>query len=248
MNRIFLFAALLSLGSCSLAPNRMFKTPKDYVFAKDTSQQTLGPYFIQPNDKIEMHIFSNDGFKLVDVTQSNLSSTASGEGILYLVEENGEVKLPVVNHIMLKGLSIKQAEDTLQKRYAVYYKDPFVIIKIVSRQALLFQGDDGKGVVIRLENDHTTLFEALALAGGISEFSKSDQIKIVRGDLKNPQIYYADLSTIEGLKNSQLQIYPNDIIYLDASSKFRKRLTAEFLPYFSIITSIVVFITYFNKN
>jgi polysaccharide export outer membrane protein len=247
MNKIFFLAVVLSLGSCTLAPNRMFKTPPDYAFARDTSAQALGPYYIQPKDRIEMRIFSNNGFKLVDVTSSNITSSAGTEGINYVVQENGEVKLPVIGPVVIKGMSIKDAEDFLQNKYSVYYKDPFVVVRVVSRQALVFQGDDGKGTVIHLENDNTTLFEALAMSGGLSEFSKASQIKIVRGDLKNPQIFYADVSTLEGLRNSQLQIYPNDIIYIDAGSKFRKRLTSEFLPYFSIITSILVFFTYLNK-
>jgi polysaccharide biosynthesis/export protein len=247
MNKFLLFLAMLAMSSCTLVPNRMFKTPSDYKYATDTTNKALKPYYIQAGDKIEMHIFSNDGFKLVDITMSNLSSNGNTEGIVYVIEENGEVKLPVIGRTMLKGLSIKESEDTLQNKYAKHYKDPFVLIRVISRKALVFQGDGGKGTVIQLLNDHTSLFEALALAGGLSEYSKAYQIKIVRGDYKNPQIYLADVSSVEGLVNSELEVYPNDIIYIDSGSNFRKRVTSDFLPYFSILTSILVLTTYFSK-
>jgi polysaccharide export outer membrane protein len=247
MNKFFFLAALLVISSCKLVPNRMFMTPPGYSFAKDSLQKSDTPYIIQSNDKFELHIFSNDGFKLVDITQSNISQTASSEGITYEVQFNGEAKLPVIGQIALKGLSIKEAELLLQEKYSKYYKDPFVLIRVVSRHALVFHGDGGKGSVVQLMNDHTSLFEALAMAGGLSDYSKSYKIRIIRGDYRNPQVYLADVSSLEGLKTSELEIYPNDIIYIDSGSNLRKRLTSELVPYLSIITSLLIFVAYINK-
>lgn len=247
MNRIFFLLALIALCSCNPVRNRMFKTPKDYEFAQDSSKNLRGPYIIRPADKIILRIFSNDGFKLVDITTTNMSQTASDEGIEYVVEENGEAKMPVIGRVMLKGLSIKEAENFLQDKYSKYYKDPFVILRVVSRQALVFNGDGGKGTVIQLVNDQTSLFEALAMAGGLSDYSKAYKIRIIRGDLKNPQVFQADLSTIEGLKNSELSVYPNDIIYVDSGGGFTKRLTTEILPYISLLTSLLVLLALINN-
>jgi polysaccharide export outer membrane protein len=248
MNRLFFLLVLIAFSSCTIAPNRMFKTPKDYTFAKDTSQYTKAPYMIQPDDKLELHIFSNDGFKLIDITNSTVSSnSAYNEGIVYLVEDSGMVKMPVIGRVMLKGLSVKEAENLLQDRYAKYYRDPFVVIKVVSRRAYVFISDGGKGITIQLLNDHTSLFEALALAGGTSNYSKAYHIRIIRGDLKNPQVFQADLSSVDGLKNSELQIYPNDIIYVDAEGNLSRRITTDVLPYLSLMTSLLVLMAYFNQ-
>jgi polysaccharide export outer membrane protein len=176
-----------------------------------------------------------------------LSVSAVDDGIRHLVGENGEAKLPVIGYTKLQGYSIKAAESMLQEKYETYYKKPFIILRVVNRHALVFLSDGGRGITIQLENDHTTLFDALALAGGMTDYSKANSIKIIRGDLKNPQIYFADISTIEGLKNAELNIYPNDIIYIDSGSNFTKRLTSEFLPYLTVFTSILVLLTYFDK-
>src|SRR4051794_5751198 len=109
MNKFFFVAALLAISSCRLVPNRMFKTPPGFTYAQDSLKDSRGPYVIQSNDKFELHIFSNDGFKLVDITQSNMSTTASSEGIVYEVQANGEAKLPVIGWISLKGSNIKDA-------------------------------------------------------------------------------------------------------------------------------------------
>jgi len=246
MNKIFFLAIIFAFSSCTLVPNRMFKTPDDYAFAKDTSSVSKGPYIIQVEDKLDLHIFSNDGFKLVDITTSNLSQTANNEGIVYNVEQDGSVKLPVIGRITLKGLNIKDAEELLQEKYSKYYKDPFVLLTVTSRRAYVFFSDGGKGTVIQLQNDHTSLFEALALAGGLSMYSKAYQIRIVRGDIKNPQVFKADVSSVEGLKESELQVYPNDIIYVDSSSNLSRRLSTDVIPYLSLITSVLVLLTFFK--
>ena len=246
MNKILFLAVLVALSSCSLVPNRMFKTPKDYSFAQDTSKSLKGPYIIQSNDKIELHIFSNDGFKLVDITSSSISQNANTEGIQYEVEQNGEVKMPVIGRINLKGLNIKEAENLLQEKYSKYYRDPFVILRVVSRRAYVFFAHGGKGTVVQLQNDHTSLFEALALAGGLSEFSKAFHIRIVRGDYKNPQVFRADISSVEALKTSELEVYPNDIIYIDSAGNLSRRLGTDILPYISLLTSVLVLLAYFK--
>ena len=247
MKRLFFLAVILTLSSCSFVPNRMFITPKGYAFAMDTTTVPRGPYIIQSEDKIELHIFSNDGFKLIDITQSNISQTANNEGIQYNVEQNGDVKMPVIGRINLKGLNVKEAETLLQEKYSKYYRDPFVLIRIVSRRAYVFFSHGGRGTVIQLQNDRTSLFEALALAGGLSESSKAYKIRIVRGDFKNPQIYKADISSVNALRTSELEVYPNDIIYIDGSGNIARRLSTDVLPYLSLLTSLLVLLALIQK-
>jgi polysaccharide export outer membrane protein len=248
MRKLLLFMALAALSSCSITPNRMFKTPKDYTYAVDSTDTVKKPYLMQIEDHLEMNIYSNGGFKLVDVTTSALGQSNNEENIPYIIDEKGDVKFPVIGYFHIAGLSVKEAESRLQEKYKEYYKDPFVILKVTSRRAYVFQNDGGKGTVIEIQNDHTTLFEALALAGGVSEYSKAYQIKILRGDPKNPKIYKADISTAEALMNSELQVYPNDIIYIDSGYNLGKRLTRDILPYLTFITTVLLLTSYLNNT
>jgi polysaccharide export outer membrane protein len=85
------------------------------------------------------------------------------------------------------------------------------------------------GQVIPLTNDNMNLLEVLALAGGIDGAGggngsgggiyryggKANDIRIIRGDLKNPQVQQIDLTTLEGMRRANLQMEPNDVIYID---------------------------------
>lgn len=250
MYRLLIFIVLLS--SCrSYNPTKMFKTPKEYEFAKDTTV-TATPlvYLIQPGDKLELHIYSNDGFKLVDITSSTNTNNEDYNmmnNIYFSVDNDSTAKFPIIGRVSIVGQSVREAEQTLERLYSKYYNEPFVLLKVTNRMAYVFLNDQGKGVTVQLNNDNTSLYEALAQAGGLGELGKSYKIKILRGDPKNPKIYQADLSTIDGLKNSELRVLSNDIIYVDASSRFTKQLSTDVLPILGIVSTVIIILSYINR-
>jgi polysaccharide export outer membrane protein len=44
---------------------------------------------------------------------------------------------------------------------------------------------------------------------------KANNIRIIRGNLKNPRVQQIDLSTLDGMRRANLQVEPNDIIYVE---------------------------------
>jgi len=249
MRNFCFFILLVSLFSCrSLAPNRMFQTPKDYAFAGDTLQTKNTSYVLKEGDLIEMRIYSNDGFKLVDITANGGSGQMNFyQNMSFLIEADGMVKLPIIGRVDVKNLTITQAEDLLQQKYSRYYNDPFVVVKVTSRHVIVFQGDGGKGTVVRLEKDNTTLLEALAIAGGISDNGRAYRIKILRGDLKNPIVHMVDISTLEGLKKSELYVLSNDVIYVEAAANYKQRIWQQLTPIVGIITAVLLVINIVQK-
>lgn len=240
-----LIIALLSFGCRSLNPSVMFKTSKGYDYQID---QTLAnaEYKIAVNDFLQFNVYSRDGFNLVDQTAVSSSSSAgisAGAGLSvskYLVELDGFVKLPILGRIKIKDLTVKEAEKMLETQYATYYQKPYVQLKILNRRVLIFPGAGGTGRVVPLENENTTLIEALAIAGGIAPTGKAWKIKLIRGDNRNPQIQLIDLSTIEGLKQSNLMLQANDIIYVEPVPNVAQNLLQQVTPIIGLITSALV--------
>ncbi|MBK6397568.1 MAG: hypothetical protein IPF75_04710 [Bacteroidetes bacterium] len=108
--------------------------------------------------------------------------------------------MPIIGRISVVGLSVREGEKLLEQLYSKYYNDPFIIIKVTNRNAIVFLNDQGRGTVVDLNNDNTTLYEALAKAGGIGEYSKSYRIKILRGDLKIQKCFLRTSQQLKGLK------------------------------------------------
>ncbi len=246
MRNLFFALLAISLFSCrSLAPNRMFIAPKGYVYAADSLRAKNTSYQLGVNDRLDMRIYSNDGFKLVDVTSSTNTTSQLNmmPDLTYLVEPDGMVKLPIIGRVYVKGMTISEAEDTLEVRYSRYYNDPFVMVKVTNRHVLVFQGDGGNGTLVNLENESTTLFEALALSGGIPDYGRAYNIKIIRGDLKNPEVHLVNINTMQGLQNSELRVLSNDIIYVEAGPNYKRRVWEQITPIVGIITSVFLVVT-----
>jgi protein involved in polysaccharide export with SLBB domain len=140
-----------------------------------------------------------------------------------VVQADGTVRLPLVDRVSVQGLSLVQADSVLRRRYSEFYKEPFIKTAVTNNRVIILGAPGGQ--VINLANDNMNLLEVLALAGGpdggggggtgiARNGGRIDNIRIIRGDLKNPQVQFINLNTLEGMRRGNLQVEPNDIIYI----------------------------------
>jgi polysaccharide export outer membrane protein len=158
----------------------------------------------------------------------------------FLVEPDGLVKLPIIGKTKVAGLTVREAEKMLEQQYATFYNKPFVLLKVSNRRVLVFPGTGGAGKVVNLDNENTTLIEALALAGGITNTGKAKKIKLIRGDLRNPKVMLINLATVEGVKQSNLLLQANDIIYVEPIPRYSQEVFTQITPIVGIITSLAL--------
>lgn len=259
--RLFLFVALVvGVSSCKLLnPSIMFKTPSDYQF--DTPPDSISPqYRISPNDFVSFQLFANDGFKIIDMMSATggqgggnpqmMMMMQNGGGFRYLVNPDSTVKLPILGLVNIAGMTLREAEAFLQKEYATFYNDPYVILNVSNRRVLVFSGTDGLGTVVPLQNENMSLIEVLAMAGGITQTGKAYKIKVVRGlrEGNEPKVFEVDLSTIEGLKDADMVMQANDLVYVEPRLNLASDALREITPIVSLITSTLLLISLFNNN
>jgi polysaccharide export outer membrane protein len=221
----------------------MFKTDSDYDYSDFEKEQN--EYIIKPFDKLDIRIYTNKGYQLIDMGSGNDQNSNNRQySIPYLVEYDGLVKVPTIGRTKVSGLTIKEAEDLFEKKYSQYYKSPFVLIKVTNRRVVVFTAGSTSGRVLNIENEKFTLIEALAKAGGIDDFSKSYKIKLLRGDLKNPNVYMYNIRTVEDMKKANVVLQANDIIYVEKRPRYIERTLREIMPYITLLnTFVLVYIT-----
>lgn len=241
MRKIALALLVVSLfSSCRLLrPSLMLKTPKGYVYDQITDSMSAEEYKIAPTDLISIRLLSNEGFKLVDIstTITNQTTISGFDGV---VDADGTLKLPLIGRVKLQGMTLREAEQFLETRFAEFYVGPFITLKVINKRVAIFPGTGGTGRVILISNNNTTLFEALALAGGVTEDGRAYRIKLIRKATPKPKVYLIDLSTIDGLKEGNIVVQTNDIIYVEPRNRIAQRLTTEILPYTSLLTSFLI--------
>jgi len=224
----------------------MLETPSDFKFDSLPKLNPKEEFKIGINDIFSFRLFSNDGFKLVDMN-INASSGGGGNGggnASFIVSPDGTSKLPLLGLINLSGLTIRQAEDTLETIYSEFYVKPFVILSVSSRKIIYFGSGEGSARIIPLSGNSVSLIETIAQAGGLAGNSEAYSIKIIRGQSTNPKVYKVDLSTLESYKVCNIILQSNDIVYVDTRPRFISRLSGEILPYISFATTFLL--VYYN--
>ncbi|MBR5168014.1 MAG: polysaccharide biosynthesis/export family protein [Salinivirgaceae bacterium] len=230
-------AACFVSGCKVLDPSRMMRTDMSYQF--DTAEENHNEYVINVYDKLDIRVYPNNGVQLVD-GGSTVTNNSNNNITGYLVESDSTVKLPILGRVNLVGMTVPDAEAMLEARYQQYYQEPFVKLSITNRRVVLFKAGSTSGTILSINNEKFTLIEALAQAGGLSDASKAYRIKILRGDIKNPKVYLYNISTLEDIRNSNLVLQSNDIIFVETRPKYIRRVLSEITPYVSLINTVLL--------
>ena len=227
-------------------PNILFRTDSSTFRTNLATGKLLAEnnYKIEVNDKLKLRVYTNEGERIIDpdyeLMQQNFNQNAYREDREYLVEADGRVKLPMVGMVHLEGYTLKEAESVLQKLYSKFYKEPFVALEFTNKRVIVLGATGGQ--VIPLNNENMNLLEVLALAGGLNDKAKGYNIRLIRGDLNNPEVQLIDLSTIEGMKKADLRVLPGDIIYVEPVRKVVSESLTDITPFISVILSIATLV------
>ncbi len=253
MNRIIVILIttiilLQGLFSCSINSNIMFKEAKGDVLTSDSVP--LLPkedYRISVDDKITFSLATNNGKRIVEGMSGVSDDTRTQLQIQeYIVRKSGVAELPIIGEVKIEGLTLAQCEDTLEKRFSVEYQEPFVQVRVTNQRVIVFPGNGSDAKVVPLMNNNTTLMEAIAQAGGITERGKARVVKVMRREGEQRMVYKLDLSTIEGLKYADMVVQGNDYIYVEPNPELARGIVREVAPILSIFSSALVVFTVFR--
>jgi len=254
MKFLKIISAVLVMGSllagCKNSnPSQMLRTPKKYQYAAFPAVSD-SQYVIAKDDIVRIRLMANDGIRLIDVIGSDRGSgggasggTATAGGEDYTVEFDGTIKMPVIGRFKIAGLTQRAAEDSLEARYSSIYKNPFVQLAVTNRRVIVFPGGMGAAKVVPLQNQNITLFEALALAGGIDPDGKAYKIKLIRGSLKKPYVFLIDASKLQSIQSADMVLQADDIIYVEPVERPMRTFIRDVAPWMSLVTgtlSIVI--------
>lgn len=198
-------------------------------------------YKLQPNDALLLDVFTNNGERLID---PNLEmSTVQGQqqqffkdNFQYIIQTDGIATFPMIGDVSLSGLTIFEAELAIAEKFNKVYKDSFVKLRVTNRRVFVLGAPGGK--VVPITNENTSLIEVLASAEGLNLGAKAQNMKLIRGD----DVYQIDLSTISGMKETNMAVEPGDVIYIEPWRRPWLEALRDVSPALSILTSVLTLI------
>lgn len=197
-------------------------------------------YTIKPQDILQIRNLQSRKYIVDEPTTSVASVPVTGNrnesGQTYTVEEDGTVRLPIIGSVKVVGLSRAEAANQIESLYRRELKDPIIELKIVNLKVTMLGEIKAQGIY-NLIRDRTSLIEVIGEAGGLTEKANPKTIKIIRGNMRAPQVIEVDLSDINTLADSRIMLENNDIIYI---AQNKRAIRAEKLQNMSSILQPVI--------
>jgi len=222
---IFLMAmAAIALTGCVSTKEIAYLQGAETLTAEELAQQTVPLYDarIMPKDLITITVSATDPesvqpFNLVVPSRTTGLTTYSQPQLQpYLVDNNGQIKFPVVGTITLKGLTKRQAEEKITELLRAYLKEePLVTVNFVNYKIAVL-GEVARPNTFTVSNEKVNIFEALAMAGDMTIWGRRDNVKIIREDAEgNKRIIPMNLNDAEIVFSPDFYLQQNDVVYVE---------------------------------
>ncbi|SMO85734.1 polysaccharide export outer membrane protein [Saccharicrinis carchari] len=167
--------------------------------------------------------------------------------VSYTVNKNGEVKLPIVGETNVLGLTTNQAAEKIRKELEDYLNTPSVKVTFVNKSVTVLGSVNRPGRYFYAA-EYLNIFQALGLAGDISEYGNRKEVVIVR-DVNNEVIRKRiNLTELALLGESELYIQADDVLYVEPLKK--RQWGFQAFPWsilLSSITTIILVANYVEK-
>ena len=124
-----------------------------------------------------------------------------------VVRPDGKISLPQINDVQAAGLTPEQLREGVLAAAAKFYVDPSVnvVVKEIHSRKFFITGEVGKPAAYALTGK-LTVVQAIALAGGLNEFAKSDEIAVIRTENGKTTRFLVNYKDITKGKNLQQNI------------------------------------------
>jgi polysaccharide export outer membrane protein len=199
--------------------------------------QTIVPEAALPYNKININSVNNQNIELLKL-----------EG--YLVNESGNIIFPVLGNIEVGGLSEIEIESNITALLLEgnHLTNPTVKVRRLNSKFTVL-GEVRNPGTFSYFDQNLTIFQALGYAGDLTIDGKRKDLKLIREENGNIEIYKISLTQSDLLNMPTYYIRNNDVIIVNPS--FNKVKSAGFIgspASLASITSLILSITLLITN
>ena len=247
----FITALVFIFSGCGVKEYKLFQTQNaelektTVVDEKTYKEEVVFENIIAPNDRVDITVYIQAGegtqqmTSMLTTRDTNTSATTTEENIGLLVTQDGTVRLPLIGSFKVAGYTQDQASDMLIQEYKKYIRNPYVLVEI-KNQRIIVIGEVKTPGIVSVTNGTMNIIEAIARSGDVTDMASRSDIKVIRGDLRNPEIRNVDLTRMDAVSLSSLYLKPNDILYIQPREiKGYNRVFTDFMPFWETFSSVL---------
>ncbi len=151
----------------------------------------------------------------VNAMYQSAGTIAPAPAIGFLVDKSGNIQLPMVGSLYVKGMTITEATNKITAELEKYLKSPTVNIYIANYKVSVL-GEVARPAVYTIPNEIMTLPQAIAFAGDLTVYGRRDNILIIREENGKRIFTRVDLRNRDIFDSDYYYLRPNDIVYVEA--------------------------------
>ena len=253
--KVIFFISFVTLFSC--------RNSKDLIYLNDAANNEIikglqTEYILKSGDILYVSIKSmNPEVNILFNPESNMEVSGGSYGYqkyttpsgAYLygfeIDNDGNLKLPMLGKINLLGTPISLVESLVQKKADEFLNDAIVKVKLLNFKVTVTGEVRNPGTYYNYNNS-ITVIEAIALASGNTDFASIKKVMVVRTLPDSNKTYTLDLSSKKIYLSDAFYLQPNDyvIVQPDKYKNFQLNSQAYSLIFssMSILLAVLGFV------
>jgi polysaccharide biosynthesis/export protein len=213
------FFCFLLLSSCSSYKGIPYFQNLDKSRVSKENIENFTAVTIQTEDILGISVSSLNA-EASSVFNANLTSTegsysvnSNNHSLGYLVDQKGEIQLPLIGDLKVVGLTTSQLREQVRLKLLTYLKEPVVNVRILNFKVSVM-GDVGRPGVYQVQNERLTIPEAITLAGDLNITANRNDLWLVREKDGKREYIPLDLTSKNLFTSPYYFLKNNDLIYV----------------------------------
>jgi polysaccharide export outer membrane protein len=246
---IYLFIAASFLSSCGVKyktiPYFTDLAPDSAVNEQIKNQTILK---IQKNDILAITVNSlNSEASAI----FNMGSTSSNQGNAsggvdptltangFLVDQDGNIQLPLVGSVQVSGLTTAEARRALEKKLVQYLKEPVVSLRLINFRVSVL-GDVLRPGVYPVTNERVNISEALSMAGDLNITAERNNVLLIREDNGVRKYMRLNMQSRSLFSSPYYYLQNNDVLYIQPGKTKYASVDASYRNVSLVISALSV--------
>ncbi len=157
----------------------------------------------------------------------------------FLVDEKGNISIPFIGEISVAGRYRQEIVQEIQTQLSEYVNDPYVQVNLLNFKITVV-GEVNNPGTFNVPNERINVFQALSLAGDLTNFSNRKEVHLVREINQERKEYILDMTSKEIFNSEVFFLKQNDIIYVPQKKSKSVLTFNQFVLPFVSVTSLIL--------
>jgi polysaccharide export outer membrane protein len=165
-----------------------------------SAASTANDYRLAAGDKLRIEVYKDD-----KLSQPSLQ-----------IRPDGKITLPLLGDLPAAGRTSLELREAISTGLKEYMTDPVVTVIVVETtpQVVYVTGEVNKPGALPLVNGHMSIVQAIAMAGGFTDFAKRKDVLVMRKSGKGMETLHFNYKEAVADENRRepLQLMPGDTV------------------------------------